>query len=132
MAARRPELRLGERERSRRDIAGALVAERTVPPKKLPSIGKTVFFRCFSDFLGRHQESMRKCKKVRQSSTLVCALSMSAPLSVDPRNPPSYDFSELNASSFRFRGRQFHGACAPPFKFCEFMGPWNEVPGSED
>ncbi len=75
---------------------------------------------------------MRKCKKVRQSSALVCALSMSAPLSVDPRNPPSYDFSELNASSFRFRGRQFHGACTPPFKFGEFMGPWNEVPGSEN
>ena len=60
---------------------------------------------------------MRKRKKVRQSSTLVCALSMSAPLSVDPWNPPSYDLSELNAPSFRLRGRQFHGACAPPFKF---------------
>ena len=54
MAARRPELRLGERERSRRDIAGALVAERTVPPpKKKPSIGKTVFFlSIFQTFLG--------------------------------------------------------------------------------
>ena len=84
MAARRPELRLGERERSRRDIAGALVAERTVPPQR-PSIGKAMFFFLyFSDFLGRHQESMRKCKKVRQSSTLVCALSISAPLSVEP------------------------------------------------
>ena len=85
MAARRPELRLGERERSRRDIAGALVAERTVPPPKeaFNRQNNVVSFN-FSDFLGRHQESMRKCKKVRQSSTLVCALSISAPLSVDP------------------------------------------------
>ena len=84
MAARRPELRLGERERSRRDIAGALVAERTVPPQKAFNRQNGVFSFHFSDFLGRHQESMRKCKKVRQSSTLVCALSISAPLSVDP------------------------------------------------
>ena len=102
------------------------------PPQKAFNRQNGVFSFHFSDFLGRHQESMRKCKKVRQSSTLVCALSISAPLSVDPGNPPSYDFSELNASSFRFRGRQFHGACAPPFTFGEFMGPWNEVPGSED
>ena len=86
MAARRPELRLGERERSRRDIAGALVAERTVPPLKKKAFNRqnSLFLIYFSDFLGRHQESMRKCKKVRQSSTLVCALSISAPLSVDP------------------------------------------------
>ncbi len=71
MATRRPELRLGERERSRRDIAGALVAERTVPPQKGLQQAKQCFVY-FSDFLGRHQESMRKCKKVRQSSTLVC------------------------------------------------------------
>ncbi len=53
VATRRPELRLGERERSRRDIAGALVAERTVPPQKRPSIGKTVLFlSIFLTFLG--------------------------------------------------------------------------------
>ena len=60
MAARRPELRLGERERSRRDIAGALVAERTVPPKR-PSIGKTVFLFLFFRL---SWETSRKHEKV--------------------------------------------------------------------
>ncbi len=80
MAARRPELRLGERERSRRDIAGALVAERTVPPLKKKAFNKqnSLFLIYVSDFLGRHQESMRKCKKVRQSSTLVCVCDFQA------------------------------------------------------
>ena len=50
MAARRPEPRLGERERSRRDIAGALVAERTAPPQKAFNRQNLVFpiFRTFS------------------------------------------------------------------------------------
>ena len=53
MAARRPELRLGERERSRRDIAGALVAERTVPPpKKAFNRQNSVSFSIFQTFLG--------------------------------------------------------------------------------
>ncbi len=53
MAARRPELRLGERERSRRDIAGALVAERTVPPqKKAFNRQNSCFPYIFLTFLG--------------------------------------------------------------------------------
>ena len=66
MAARRPELRLGERERSQRDIAGVLVAERTVPPPKAFNRQSNVFFPLF---FGLSWETSRKHEKVEESTT---------------------------------------------------------------
>ena len=66
MAARRPELRLGERERSRRDIAGALVAERTVPPQKAFNRQNSVVLFIF---FGLSWETSRKHEKVQESTT---------------------------------------------------------------